>query len=397
MAVNLPRFSFIVPTYNRAALLPAAIASILAQPSRDYEVIVVDDGSTDNTEAVLQDLRAGGIIQTIHQSNQGRSAARNHGAKLARGEFLSFLDSDDRQLPGALSAYAQTLAVSRDVGLTVGGYEFVDEVGNTIGSRQPWMESNDLGLGDWLFNCFGVHGAFLVRRDWFERVRGYDPSLHMAEDWDLFLRLAEAGCPMGWTREIVCQYRQHPGSSSRARALHRDSSLRALDKVFNWPDLPPQLAGLAAQARAWVYVLFASKAISDGDVQAATLDLQQALALDPGLSGPRRLKLLESLYSIESLEPVAGAATVVPLEAAIAASLPPAMRQHPHAIRQAQARAHMARFFRAASRQANEQASSELRTALRLDPVWLLNRGVVAFCLRQLWRGSPLAAGQGHG
>jgi GT2 family glycosyltransferase len=397
MTGELPRFSFIIPTYNRAELLPAAVASILAQPSEDYEVIVVDDGSTDNTEAVLQDLRGGGMVQTIHQSNKGRSAARNHGAIIARGEFLSFLDSDDRQLPGALTAYARTLAGNREVGLTIGGYEYIDEIGKTIGWREPWTESNDLRLEDWLFNCFGVHGAFLVRRDWFERVQGYDPSLHMAEDWDLFLRLAEAGCPMGWTRAIVCQYRQHPGRSSRALALHRDSSLRVLDKVFSRPDLPPQLAGLAPQARAWVYVLFACKAISASDVQAATLDLQEALAIDPGLGDSRRLRLLESLYGFERLEPAAGVGEVTPMDAAVTASLPPALRRHPQAIRQARARAHMARFFRAAGRQANKQASSELRTALRLDPVWLLNRGVVAFCLRQLWRGSLLAAGHVDG
>jgi hypothetical protein len=89
--------------------------------------------------------------------------------------------------------------------------------------------------------------------------------------------------------------------------------------------------------------------------------------------------------------------TAAEINAAVTASLPPALQGNRRDIRQAQARAHMARFFRAAGRQANEEARLELRAALHLDPVWLLNRGVVAFCLRQLWRGTPRAVGQGHG
>jgi GT2 family glycosyltransferase len=392
----VPSVTVIIPTYNRRPHLLAAIESVLRQTYTDWELIVVDDGSQDGTLDAIQPYLADRRFQYVSQPHVGRSAARNYGAHLARGEWLAFLDSDDLYLPGALAAHLVVCGESPDLAMTLGGYEYINDDGRRLGERRPWDESG-LALADWLFNCLGVPGSVMIRRDWFQRAQGFDSSLHMAEDWDLFLRLAQAGCPMGWTRAAVCQYRQHPGASIRALALHRDSSLRALEKAFSRPDLPPHLASLASQAKAWVYVVFACKAISAGDVPAAALDLQQALALDPGLSDSRRLRLLESLYGVESLEPAAGSAEVTQMDAAVTASLPPALRQHSRAIRRARARAHMTRFFRASGYAAHPLAMSELRAALRLDPSWLLNRGVVAFCLRQIWRGSPLAAGQGHG
>ena len=183
-----PRVSVVIPTYNRAGLLPAAIASLQAQTMSDLEIIVVDDGSTDDTASAVRPFLADSRVRYVTQANQGRSAARNHGAQLAQADFLGFLDSDDFQLPGAVEAHLRVLEQNARLALTIGGYEYIDEADHLIGRRLPWTESSDASLRQWIFNCFGVPGACLLRREWFERVHGYDTDFDMAEDWDLFLR-----------------------------------------------------------------------------------------------------------------------------------------------------------------------------------------------------------------
>src|ERR1035437_6391358 len=102
-----PLFSVIIPTYNCAAMIGATIDSVLAQTFRDFEIIVVDDGSTDQTQAALQPF--GTKIRSIRQENQGAEAARHNGAKHARGDYLVLLDHDDLLLPEPLSIYAAVI------------------------------------------------------------------------------------------------------------------------------------------------------------------------------------------------------------------------------------------------------------------------------------------------
>jgi hypothetical protein len=318
-------------------------------------------------------------LRYLSQANAGRSAARNYGARQARGEWLTFLDSDDLYLPTSLAAHRSARSRSPNVAMTLGGYEYIDDEGAWLGERRPWDECG-LGLADWLFNCLGVQGSVMIRRDWFERSHGYDTRFNIAEDWDLFLRLAQSGCPMGWTRASVFQYRQHSGNSTRNYAQHRDESLDALDRVFQAPDLPLEIRELAPRAKAWVCVVFARRAFAFGHVESAVQDLQRALEMDPGLAGERRPRLLEGLFSPETV----GQFGQVDMEAAVTPFLPPGLKRHAGDIRRAQARVQMAAFFRAQRRGAREQAQNYLSAALRRDARWLFNRGVLAFCLRQL-------------
>jgi len=251
-----PLVSVIIPTYNRADLLPAAIESVFGQTFSDWELIVIDDGSTDNTAEIIRPLLLETRLRYVPEPNRGRSTARNDGARLALGQWLVFLDSDDCFLPNTLTAHWAAVSEQPDVAMTIGGYEFMGGQGQRLGERRPW-EKSSLALPNWVFNCLSMPGAVMIQLDWFERVHGFDESLHMSEDWDLFLRLAQAGGTMCWTPTMVCQYRQHQGNSIHDLALHRDSSLRVLDKFFRQPGLAPALANLAQPARAWVYVIFA--------------------------------------------------------------------------------------------------------------------------------------------
>ncbi|MGH9027246.1 MAG: glycosyltransferase family 2 protein [Acidimicrobiia bacterium] len=177
-----PTFSVIVPTFNRARLLPRAIQSVLDQRFDDFELIVVDDGSTDSTPDVVTRL-SDARLHYLRQENQGLSVARNTGASAARGEWLAFLDDDDQALTDWLGNFHRGSAP--DVGMVCCGFTVTDEQGNAVRSVAPRE------LGEVHDNQVGqlIAGAFAVRRRLFEAVHGYAPGLKSTHSTELALRL----------------------------------------------------------------------------------------------------------------------------------------------------------------------------------------------------------------
>lgn len=378
----MPQISVIIPTYNRADLLHEAIQSVLDQQQVDLELIVIDDGSTDDTAAVVTHHLSDGRLRYVRQAKHGRSRARNHGAHLARSRYVAFLDSDDRFLPGGLAEHWRVLSNLPGPGMTIGGYEIVDERRQRLGERRPW-EEGDLALSAWLFNCFGLPGSAVVARSWFEQVGGFDQMCEIAEDWDLFLRLAHAGCPMAWVTANVCEYRQHPGNSTRTLELRCEGSLRALKKLFGSRDLPPALAREETHAVAWAHIGFARRAFLAGDTQRAQEHLREVIALYPPFAHRRKSELIEALLTA----PVGTPADSESLRSGVVRHLPPELHVTARDLRRARARVEMAQFFRLAASDTPRAAHPHLRAGLRLDTRWLANRGVLAYLVRQLsWR-----------
>ena len=224
--IGAPMVSVVIPTYNRAATLPAAIESALAQSYGSVEVVVVDDGSTDDTPAVLE--RFAGRIAAVRQDNRGASGARNTGVRAARGEILVFLDSDDLLRPNAV---ARHLAVLSDAGSAIpcsmGDLE-MQRADGTVESmfsvrrlrpkagRGLWTNVHDVLTTRFLF----TNQTLAVRRDAFDAVGGYDESLWVMEDFDLAMRLGAVG-PWGYTIDTVAVW--HEGTpDSLTRMAHRD-------------------------------------------------------------------------------------------------------------------------------------------------------------------------------
>jgi glycosyltransferase involved in cell wall biosynthesis len=187
-----PIFSVIIPTYNRADLVSRAIQSVLSQTLTDFELIVVDDGSTDKTkEAVvrLKDTR----IQYIYQQNKGRCAARNIGAAQARGQYLTFLDSDDEALPEWLSHFVDAFRQSQTGIVCVGYIRVLLENGQKKKAIfRPEMRPVDRQKG--LF----LAGTFAMRRELFEAIGGYAETIAFAENTELALRLV----PYCWAQGL---------------------------------------------------------------------------------------------------------------------------------------------------------------------------------------------------
>jgi glycosyltransferase involved in cell wall biosynthesis len=183
LAVDAPAVSVILPTFNRASTLHRACESVLAQQPGVHELIVVDDGSTDDTERIMTELaRRDPRLKYVKQDNAGACAARNHGIDLARGDLIAFQDSDDEWLPGKLAAQLKARAGKPALVFTAHIVEMLDgseEVRPTVGLPK---------LPDLLAHNYISTQTVLVDRSVLGEVR-FDPRLRRLQDWDVWLSL----------------------------------------------------------------------------------------------------------------------------------------------------------------------------------------------------------------
>jgi len=183
-----PTVSVVIPAYNSAHFLPKAIASVRAQQWPGLELIVVDDGSTDDTEAVVRELSRGEDVRFLRQENAGAESARNKGIATARGEWIAFLDADDVWLPGKLEAQFVELEKRANA-----AFSYTDETLRFESGKERDVKCGKDGrplllqlLGGNLFATPTV----IVRRDCLQEVGLFDARLRTGEDWDLWIRLA---------------------------------------------------------------------------------------------------------------------------------------------------------------------------------------------------------------
>lgn len=228
---TIPRVSVIIPVYNCDGYISQAIDSILAQTYQSYEIIVIDDGSTDNTRKAMEPYME--AIHYVYQENQGVSAARNHGIDLARGELIAFLDADDFFLPDKLTAQLRVFDAQPNLGIVHSGWRRVNQQGETIKDETPWDYVPNLNLEGWLrWKPIGTMGTLMFRRDWLQQVGSFEPGLSQAEDVDLVLRLSVKGCEAEWLRQSTVCYRQHDRNTMRDGVSQARSINWVLDKFF---------------------------------------------------------------------------------------------------------------------------------------------------------------------
>ncbi|MFC1848268.1 glycosyltransferase family 2 protein [Chloroflexota bacterium] len=187
----VPKVSVIIPSYNRASLVTRAIDSVLVQTYPYLEVVVVDDGSTDNTTDVVGSYADERVKCVKHRKNRGVSAARNAGINVSRGEFIGFLDSDDEWLPEKLERQVEKFkSASVNTGLVYGGYEVIDSGSNkTISWENPKKRGPVFRY--LLKEDFIGSPTPLVKRECFEKAGCFDEELQFCEDWDMWLRIAQ--------------------------------------------------------------------------------------------------------------------------------------------------------------------------------------------------------------
>jgi len=217
--------SVVIPCYNQAHYLPDAIESVLAQTYRPLELIVVDDGATDCTSEVAA---AYGEVRCLRQPNQGLSAARNAGLAASRGEYVVFLDADDRLLPHALQTGAAALDDNPYAGFAVGRHRRIDAVGSPLPSHRRSRVSEDHYVS-LVSRCWiAMPATVMFRRRMLDVAGAFDTQLGCAEDYELYLRLA-CRFPVVDHYVEVAEYRQHPGTISRNAARMLGATLSVLE------------------------------------------------------------------------------------------------------------------------------------------------------------------------
>lgn len=221
--------SVVIPCYNHAQYLGAAIQSVLAQTYRDFQIIVVDDGSTDDTAQVAGGF--GTAVRYVFQPNAGLSAARNTGIRVSCGEYLAFLDADDLWLPNFLATLVPRLDRDTRLGAVYSGSRFVDEEGHFQPQRITRTVPADrlhatLTSGDF----FPAH-AVLVRKSVLNSVGFFDESLCASEDWDMWLRVS-AKYPFAGISSVLALYRMHGDSMSGDLGRMLESQLKVVKKHF---------------------------------------------------------------------------------------------------------------------------------------------------------------------
>jgi glycosyltransferase involved in cell wall biosynthesis len=257
MSGELPSVTYVLPTYNRARFLAEAIDSVLSQDYPDLELVVVDDGSTDDTPAILERYAASHSerFRFVRHDHAGQGAAVNRGFELAHGDLLGVFNDDDVLLPGAVQKVASALIDDPEAVLAYPGWHFVDEAGEIIDTCIPIEHSlvDSVRLMDWI-----VGPGNLVRASVVNEVGGWDESLPQALDWDFYLRIA----PMGSFRrvpEALVLWRQHGdryGGREGHGPEHARQYVEVLDRVYSG-DVAPELEEVKAQAYRNAYIMAA--------------------------------------------------------------------------------------------------------------------------------------------
>jgi len=222
---HTPLISIVIPCYRQAHFLGETIRSVLAQFYRRFEIIVVDDGSPDNTAEVAARFKG---LRYIRQRNLGLSAARNAGLHQSTGEHIVFLDADDRLMPDALETGVDALRAQPECAFVYGFCELIAQDGSLIPTPPPVLIEEDHYRTLFKQNYIWTPGAVMFRRSIFARVKGFDQSfVRGCEDLDLYLRIAK-----DWTihchGKVILQYRKHQASMS----MRRFRMLRASNELF---------------------------------------------------------------------------------------------------------------------------------------------------------------------
>jgi glycosyltransferase involved in cell wall biosynthesis len=204
--------SVVIPTYNYGRFIRDALSSVLAQTRSPAEIIVVDDGSTDETAAVVAAF--GNAVRYIRQDNAGVCAARNLGVSESTSELIAFLDADDTLEPSNLEKQVARFDSEEGIGLVhCAMREFDDETGETI---RVYMEGGEDRVADSLLLWEGplivAPGAVIVSRKAFDRVGGFDTRMKVGEDWDFCYRVARL-FKIGFVAEPLVNYRSHKAAA----------------------------------------------------------------------------------------------------------------------------------------------------------------------------------------
>lgn len=246
----MSKISIIMPAYNAGRWIAQSISSVLAQTYGDFELIVINDGSLDNTADIIRqfdDPR----IQCIYQQNKGLPAARNTGLQAAKGVYVGFLDADDLWQPTMLETCLDFLETHPEVDIVRTTYLWIDTHGTHLPALPYCPACEEDPFACILLNAIGVMQTTLLKQEIFAHIGLFDEELRTAEDWDLLLRIAADGFTFGFIEQPLLLYRIHSGNKTSVYNEHlRADELLPIENIFGNPSILSQYGHLKAQALA---------------------------------------------------------------------------------------------------------------------------------------------------
>ena len=280
-----PSVSVVIATYNRADLLPETVDSVLNQRFQNFELIVVDDGSTDDTREVLRRYQP--RVRYLYQENRGPSAARNLGVRHAKGAWIAIQDSDDLCAPEHLAALYGYVQSHPECGMVFGNGAYLGGKEHNRETIVPAEKSRRLArdgvrLIDHFEKSIVRLQAALISKRCYDALGGHDESLWLCMDLDLSFRLFMS-YPVAYIDRVVFLYRRHQGNISRNEELRTLENIRAIEKLLKDYPQARQLLGQATIDRrvAYRYYRLAKGRWKRNQVAEARSTLRQAIALRP--------------------------------------------------------------------------------------------------------------------
>jgi glycosyltransferase involved in cell wall biosynthesis len=300
-AIATPKVSIVIPAYNAMTYLPDTLASVFKQTFNDFEVLLVDDGSTDSLQTWVAQTVRDPRFKSISQPNQGLSAARNTGITHSQSEYIAFLDADDLWHPTKLAQQVQWLNAHPQIGLIYTLTASIDSVGNPTG-RVLGAEIAGNVLSEMLQrNIIDCPSSVLVRRQCFDLVGLFDRTLRSVEDWDMWIRIA-AVYPLAVINIPLVYYRQHPSNMSKNWRVMEQAFQQAIAKAF--ASVPLELQALKPKSLGSAYLVLAWKALQsrERDCHLASQFQKQAIAHNPKLRTSREnLRLTLAIVTLKWL------------------------------------------------------------------------------------------------
>ena len=278
-----PTVSICIPAYQAERYLPETLQSVREQSFRDWELIVIEDGSQDGTEEIVRRF-AGDVSQKVvfqrHAENRGLPATRNTAIAQARAKFIALLDADDYWEPGHLETIVADLSETGADLVHSGSVLFDSNTRRTLEIRAPSPEQvrefpRSLFVADYIIQ---PASAALTKELW-ERVGGFDESYRYVEDREMWLRCARSGARFHFTGKNTCFYRKHAAALSTHGAEMAIASARVFEQHLDWPEIPEHLR-ISSASGAWVA---AARILQRAEPRRASELLLRAQRISPSL------------------------------------------------------------------------------------------------------------------
>lgn len=281
-----PLVSVIIPSFNSKSWICESLESVFRQTYNNIQIIVIDDGSTDGTQELLES-KYGTTIDYIYQANKGLSGARNTGIQHALGEFIQLLDADDLLCPDKITQQVKALAEHTDYSVAYSDFEYFEDDAPETSTPSPQFYRTKYKSGnlwkDFLTGNFIVCHAALARKEDVIAAGGFDESLRACEDYDLWMRMAARGNTFIFTDGVMARYRRTPGSMSSARPRQIQWTIDVLKKNIRQFGLnDKEESYLARHFLASLYSELGNAYFKEELLTKAVFQLFRAVKLTPG-------------------------------------------------------------------------------------------------------------------